>query len=473
MTRALFLAITVAALGFDAGPAEVEKGLRPAVIVDGRPEVKYTLADRMRQYKTPAVSVAVIREGKIQWAKAWGELAPGGRKADAETVFQAASISKPVAALAAMHMTQYGNFVLDEDVNLKLKTWKVPESEFGEKVTLRRLLSHSAGLTVHGFRGYAAGEEVPSTAQILNGEKPANSAAVRVNVEPGSIYRYSGGGYTVMQQLLVDKSGMEFPVLMQKMVLGRIGMKRSTYEQPLPPAWRENAARGFRGNGDMVAGEWHRYPEMAAAGLWTTPSDLALFLIEVRKAARGESNVVIEKATALEMLNRQKGDYGLGFGLTGEGDGLWFGHGGANDGYRCEAVMNLGSGDGIVVMTNSDAGSGLGREIIRGAAVAYGWAAPQFVPQKKTEVKVPLEELKRYEGTYEAGGQKIRFAVENGVLWGYPPSPQPKGELIGQGEGRFFALIDGAPPIRFVPSGDGPVNEVEIGGRKGKRVTDK
>jgi CubicO group peptidase (beta-lactamase class C family) len=331
---------------------------------------KTRLVERMKELHVPAVSVALIEDGRIAWAKAWGA-------ADPETVFQAASISKPVAAMAAMHMSQHGNFALDEDVNGKLKSWKVPESEFTKekKVTLRGLLSHSAGMTVHGFPGYAVDAPLPALLQILNGTPPANTRPIIADMEPGSKWRYSGGGYTVLQQLMMDRMGWEFPQIMDRMVLGRIGMKRSTYQQPLPEAWHANAASGHLRDGQPVKGRWHVYPEMAAAGLWTTPSDLARWAIELRNAYTGKSNKIIERNTAREMLTRQSGSWGLGVQLHKEGAALAFSHGGSNAGYRCGFLMFAESGNGVVVMTNGDQGGPIVEEWIRATRQEYGWPA--------------------------------------------------------------------------------------------------
>lgn len=318
-----------------------------------------------QQSRVPALSVALIEDGKLAWARAWG-------KADAGTLFQAASISKPVAAMAALHMMQHGNFTLDEDVDGKLKSWHLPASGLtaSEKVTLRRLLSHSAGLNVHGFPGYAAGQPVPTLAQILNGQPPANTPPIVVEATPGSRWQYSGGGYTVLQQLLTDRIGWPFPQIMQRMVLSRIGMKRSTYEQPLPEALAANAALAHQPDGKPVPGRWHTYPEMAAAGLWTTPSDLALWAIELRETWHGRSNRIIERTTAMEMLRVQSGSYGLGLVLR---DG-WFAHSGANRGYRARLAMHLESGKGAIVMTNSDAGDRLIESVLERLAAEYRWS---------------------------------------------------------------------------------------------------
>ncbi len=325
------------------------------------------IRERMRELRIPAVSVAVMDSGKLAGATAFG--------ANQDTVFQAASISKPVAAMAALHMSQHGNFTLDEDVNGKLKSWKIPENEFtaSRKVTLRGLLSHSAGLTVHGFPGYADGAAIPSLIQILNGDGPANTRPIRVDIEPGSKWRYSGGGYTLLQQLMMDRMGWSFPEIMRRMVLSRLGMKRSSFEQPPPESLSANAAAAQKADGAPIKGRWHVYPEMAAAGLWTTPADLALWAIELREAYHGRSNKVLERTTAREMLTRQKDNWGLGLQLGGQQGTFHFQHGGANAGFRAVMVMIVDSGKGAVIMANSDSGGKVFQELLSAIAAEYRW----------------------------------------------------------------------------------------------------
>ncbi|HSP90013.1 MAG TPA: serine hydrolase domain-containing protein, partial [Vicinamibacterales bacterium] len=305
----------------DTRAARVEQGLLPGIVIAGRPLPVKTLAARMAELKTPGVSVAVINGGKIEWARGYGVMDMGGSApVTPRTLFQAASLSKPVAALAALRLVEQGKLALDQDVNARLTSWKVPANEFTgtEKVTLRRLLSHSSGLTVSGFPGYSADAPVPALVEILDGQRPANTAAIRADVVPGTIWRYSGGGYTVMQQLLTDVTGRPFPLLLEDMVLQPIGMKDSSYEQPLPAPRRALAASGHRADGVLLPGRYHTYPEMASAGLWTTPTDLARFLIEIQQALQGKSKV-LTTATAREMVTVQKGSYGLGLGLEGAG----------------------------------------------------------------------------------------------------------------------------------------------------------
>jgi CubicO group peptidase (beta-lactamase class C family) len=258
----------------------------------------------------------------------------------------------------------------------------VPENEFtrDQKVTLRRILSHSAGLTVHGFPGYAVDETPPSLVDILDGKKPANTAPIRVDLVPGSTERYSGGGYTIMQLLLTDVTGMPFPPLLRNTVLEKIGMQHSTYQQPLPPDWAKDAASGYRSNGDPVAGKWHVYPEMAAAGLWTTASDLAQFAIEIQKSREGRSNRVLSREMTNQMLTRQIDGAGLGLMLGGTDQAPRFSHGGADDGFQAFLIGTLDSGKGAVVMTNSDNGISLAQEILLSIAAEYGW--PDYKPKE-------------------------------------------------------------------------------------------
>lgn len=272
--------------------ARVEQGLLPTTRVANRSHTAATIEERMAATGVPAVSIAIVNDGRIEWAKAYGFADVEARRpATPSTLFQAASISKPVAALGALRMVEQGRLSLDEDVNAKLRSWRLPENELTarQKVTLRLLLTHSAGTTVHGFPGYAPGVAVPEVVAVLEGQKLANTAPVRVDIAPGNRWRYSGGGTTVMQILMTDVSGMPFPALMHRLVLDPIGMMASTYEQPLPASRAAEAATGYRSATRTVTGRYHTYPEMAAAGLWTTPSDLARLILEVQRSLAGTS----------------------------------------------------------------------------------------------------------------------------------------------------------------------------------------
>ncbi len=423
--------------------ASIENGLLPAVVIKGQPPAPMTIASRMEHYKVPGVSVAFFDHGQIIWTKAYGLADVAAKKpVTPETLFQAASISKPVTALAALRLVQEGKLNLDEDVNVKLKTWKVPENAFTEKekVTIRRILTHSAGLTVHGFPGYAAGEPLPTVVQILNGEKPANTDPIRVDVVPGTLWRYSGGGYVVLQTLLSDVTGKPFPQIMSDFVLRPAGMTHSTYEQPLPKNLWPEAATPYRPNGDPVKGGWHTYPEMAPAGLWTTPSDLARAAIELQNEYAGKSSKILSQDMARQMLTRQFGNWGLGFDIESTGGKPSFSHGGANEGFRCNLFAYTDLGQGLAVVTNSDSGGQLTEEIYRAVAKEYAW--PDFHPTEHALLKMNPAQFPAYAGTYEIPGiGKLTVTTKSAALYiqADPLGPDPI-ELLPDSPTQFFIL---------------------------------
>lgn len=338
------------------------------------------LAARMAELNVPGVSIAFIENGKVKWARAYGHAdVDTKRPVTPDTLFQAASMSKAVAAAGALRLVEQGRLDLDEDVNVRLKSWKVPESPFTaeKKVTLRRIFSHTAGLTVSGFPGYPAGKPVPTTVQILDGQPPSNTPAVRSFEAPGGQYAYSGGGYTVAQLLMVEAGGKPFPELLQDLVLRPSGMRDSTFVQPLPPALRPRAVSGHFAKGAVVPGGIHTYPEHAAASLWTTPSDYGRFLIGLQNAHAGRRGGLISAASARAMMTPVDANYGLGLSLGRWGGHPYIQHGGGNAGIRCNAFAFLdGSRQGVVIMTNGDGGGQLLNEILRALVKAYGWGEP-------------------------------------------------------------------------------------------------
>lgn len=368
--------------------ANIEQGLLPAITLEGAAPAKRKLADEMARLGVPGVSIAVIHGGELEWAKAYGTVTPGGAPVTTSTLFQAASISKPLAAMGALKLVEEGRLELDRDINSYTTLWKLPRDADNNPVTLRQLLSHTAGVTVHGFPGYAAGAPLPTLVQILNGAKPANTGGVHVNARPGSRWRYSGGGYQVVQYVMMERSKAPFAQLMQVKVLQPLGMADSTFAQPLPPSWLARAALPHQRNGQPVAGGPHTYPEQAAAGLWTTPTDLAKFAIETRRAAAGLSNTVLSQAMTHLMLTPVMQDYGLGLGMSGDGQTQSFGHGGSNAGYRARMTAYTERGDGIVVMTNGDGGAELADALVRAVAAEYGWPTMG----SKVRRNVPLNE---------------------------------------------------------------------------------
>jgi CubicO group peptidase (beta-lactamase class C family) len=411
----------------------------------------------MAKLHIPGVSIAVVHNGVIEWARGYGVKELGGSPVTADTLFQAGSISKPVATLAALRLVQNGKLSLDSDVNAFLTSWKIPPSPAapGAIVTLRELLTHTAGFTVHGFPGYAANEPVPTLVQVLNGEPPANTPPIRLESVPGSKWNYSGGGFTVMQQAVLDVSKEPFPKLLHDTVLVPIGMSNSTYQQPLPGDLRPQAAMPYTANGTAVAGGPHTYPEMAAAGLWTTPSDLAHYLIEVQQSLVGHANHVLSQELTRQMLTPGKGDWGLGLQIGGAASNRYFSHGGVNEGYESLFAAYEQGGDGAVIMTNAQGGSRLTSEVMSSIAAVYDW--PDFRPVVRTEIKLAPAALARYVGTYELTPQfSIAFTLEGDQLMTQATN-QPKVPIYPESDRKFFLKVVNAE-LEFFSDDKGQVS---------------
>ncbi|MBS1796310.1 MAG: serine hydrolase [Acidobacteria bacterium] len=438
----------------------IENGLLAEYVVRGRPAAAMNLLERMKHYKVPGLSIAVIDDYRIAWAKGYGLMdAEKTRPVTTGTLFQAGSISKPVTAVGAMKLVETGRLALDENVNDRLVSWKVPENEFTKdrKVTVRGLLTHSAGITVRGFDGYAPYALRPTLAQILDGEKPANSAPLRVAAVPGKRNDYSGGGFTILQQLMIDVAKTDFPQLMNRIVLAPLGMKRSFFGVSLPAKFRDAAAAGHRPDGAAVAGKWHAYPELAAAGLWTTPSDLARFVIEIQKSRNGASNRILAAKSVDEMLTPQFPEVGLGFGLKGAPRPFRFGHNGSTEGFYCLMLGYFENGRGAVVMTNSDNGAELVMEIMRAVAKEYGWN-----DLRPTEILGALDQkiIDSYVGAYDSGsGFRLFVTTENGKLYANPPGGSRQ-ELIPETETTFLIRMGGNPRVEFVRDAAGKAREI-------------
>lgn len=347
---------------------------------------KSSLLDAMERYGVPGVSVAVIHQGNIEWAKGYGvQDVETQVPVTIDTLFQAASISKPVTAAAVLRLVDAGQLDLDEDVNTTLRTWKITGTQLWQpRVTLRHLLCHGAGVTVHGFHGYAHDAVLPTLEQVLAGQRPANTDPIRVDTLPGAQFRYSGGGFCILQRLLMDVTGLPFPELMRDLVLDPVGMKQSTFHQPLPRALMERAATGHRNGAKPVAGKWHTYAEMAAAGLWTTPSDLARFVLALQRSWSGETGSLLSQAITRQMLTPQVVRFfGLSFWLTPQGvdygTTMRFTHPGGNEGFSCLLEAYCQEGLGAVAMTNVDQGMGKVEGLIPAIAQEYNW--PGFLPK--------------------------------------------------------------------------------------------
>lgn len=457
-----------------ARAAGVERELRGAVRITGRPDSVFTLDERMRYYHVPGVSVAIIEDNRLVYAKGFGVTEFGDTtQVDTTTLFLAGSISKPVFATGVLKLVQQGKLPLDEDVNARLKSWRLPASHFTEKekVTLRRILTHTAGLTVWGFPGYAATATVPTVRQVLDGEKPANTDAVRNDTTPGARWLYSGGGFTIAQLLASDVTGESFPALMRRLVLAPAGMNRSTYENPLPAARHGEAATGHEVIDTPIPGRFHTYPEMSAAGLWTTAADLARWAIDLSRAFNGDTGRILSPEMARQMISSQvttgpQGGnrvWGLSVALNGTGDSISFSHGGRDEGFVASAMMWPKLGRGYVILTNGVNGAVLA-EFRRAFAHVYGVAAPAR-PERRI---VMLDSAVRsaYAGTYfnVVAGDAISYeiGVVGSALMLHSSQLKRRIQLWPEGQNTFFDAHTNET-FTFERDGSGPARAFRIG----------
>jgi CubicO group peptidase (beta-lactamase class C family) len=455
--RPLVLAAAFALHGVPALASELnveeqmKAGLLPTVLVKGEAPTRTSLSARMEALHVPAVSIAAIHGGKVVWAGGFGSMSVGGPPVTTNTLFQAGSVSKALTAAAVMNFVQAGKLDLDVDVNQYLKTWKLPPSPLTEHqpVTLRELLSHSGGVNVSGLPGYQAGQPVPTLAQVLDGKPPAINPPIRVDIEPGITWRYSGGGYTIVQEVLTDTTGQPFPELMRERVLAPFGMSQSSFEQPPTPGSLARAATPYAADGTAIKGGPHVYPTMAPAGLWTTPSDLARYAIGVQQAFGGHPNKVLSEASAHTMLSPVRSPSGMplrtsfpvgvepGVGLIigGKTDKKYFVHPGSNDGYACY-LLAYDRGDGVVIMTNSNNGQRLIDEILRTIAYASKW--PDYLPAERSLAAVDPLKFDRYVGAYQSASGGLAVLWREGThlesrVWG-----QPAFEIFPSSSSEYF-----------------------------------
>ncbi|MDQ3495231.1 MAG: serine hydrolase [Pseudomonadota bacterium] len=437
--------------------ARVESDL-PAM-TQGDRTLRLSLMQWMEVLAVPGVSIVVIDDHRIAWAKAYGVTTPGpqGSLVTQDTIFQAASIAKPVVALAVLNQVERGRFDLDADINDYLLSWELPGSELqaGEKVTIRRLLAHTGGITPGGFPGYARTASVPGVVQVLGGEAPATNSPARVVSKPGSEVAYSGLGYSMLQLALEDQLDKSFESILQETLLRPLGLDDSTFEQNLPEPLQARAARGHRGSGDAIEGGWLLYPEMAAAGFWTTPTDLAKLLLEVADAKRDGGDHLLSSEMTRQMLSPHRDEMGLGFVVRDSDAHGYFAHSGGNQGYFAHFEMLADSGKGVVVMTNSDAGQALASLVIASVANEYDWplldrrqvsaarvqrifAQVDRATNKRVKVEVDPELLARYVGKYELEPGLVFdiTLVETQLL--VRLGDQPRFPLFPESESKFF-----------------------------------
>jgi CubicO group peptidase (beta-lactamase class C family) len=438
-----------------------------------------TLEELLERFDVPGVGVAVIHDFQIHWEKGYGVAdVETGAAVDTETLFQAASISKPVTAMGVLRAVQDGLFSLDDDINDVLTSWTLDGGEFTRErpVTPRSLMSHTSGLgDGFGFPGYDPSEPLPTLVQIFEGHEISNVRPLFMERSPMSLMEYSGGGVTLLQQALVDARGRPFPDIMRDDVLVPVGMGHSTFEQPLPRALDRNAARGHGPDGQSRGPKWHVYPEMAAAGLWTTAGDLARFALEVQRSAHGMSNRVLSRTTVLEMLTPVGvGSFSMGFQMERRGEGWYFSHTGGNWGFQCALVAHKLHGYGLAIMTNGGQSGAVMAEISRRIQEAYDWdsvaePAPRGYdpPVQRTAIEIPEEVLSEYVGEYVLNPDvSVTITLEDGTLYAQPTGAQ-RLPIFPEAADRFFLRSPDAQ-LRFERDASGDVTGMVLmqGGRE-------
>lgn len=447
----------------------IENSLIKSIQIKGDSIQKFNILERMDFYKVPGVSIAIVENGQLKWSKGYGYAnTETGTKVDANTLFQAASISKPLAALAALKLVENGSLELNKDVNHYLKNWQIPQNKFTEteKVTLEKLLTHTAGMTVHGFPGYQQTDEFPEIIDVLNGN--GNTGKIVVDTIPGSIWRYAGGGYTVMEKVIEDISGLSFDTYMSKNILLPMGMKNSTFQQPITKAFQNNISAAYDGNGELIKGLWNNYPEQAAAGLWTTPSDLAKYCIEIIDIIQGKKEGILTKETVAKMLTKHKNDWGLGPSLQNEKDSLIFGHGGKNAGFTSDMKAFAYQGNAVIVMTNADKGGKLISEIKNAISNYYNWGISQ--PKIIEVLKLSDTDLKKFTGTYESKQPKMmnkvilkenQLIITNSPLGALKLVPIETNKFIDKENGIVFKFLVGEKVTGFLVNNSFKMVKVE------------
>src|SRR5581483_10078179 len=439
----------------------VEENLHYLAAIKGRPDPGMSLLDQMSRLHVPGVSIAVIHEKRIDWSKGYGVTRLGGPAVSASTLFSAASMSKPVTAMAVLRLVQEGKIDLDVDVNVYLKSWKIPANEYTKNhaVTVRELLSHTSGIGTHNGMIYDPDKGVPSMLDILDGKSPATTPPVRVESEPGTKYAYANGGYLILELLITELTGKPFAEAMKELVLAPIGMSQSTFEAPLSPAKAETAATAYEENGTTGYAAAHIVePNAAAGGLWTTATDYAKFVIELQKEYTGESHRVLNQKVARMMVTAGMGPsesirWGLGVRVKGTPPHIYFEHGGSAV-YQCDMV-GYPSGDGVVVLTNGGGGGQLSDQIVRSVAQAYGW--PDFQPVEHTVVQLDPSKFDRYVGTYDF----IKVTHDGNHLMAEIPLGSKAQELFPESDTQYF-LRDAPTRVIFDVNSDGRVTGLEF-----------
>jgi CubicO group peptidase (beta-lactamase class C family) len=395
--------------------AQVETSLSRGLVIDGK---WFSLADRMKHYNVAGLSVAVIDNYQIVWAKGYGYAdKKEDRKVTTSTLFEPGSISKSLNAVGILQLAQQGKLDLYQDINQYLSNWKFPYDtvSHGKKITTAQLLSHTAGLTVHGFPGYQRDSAIATVTDILDGRAPSNTEAVRSYTEPGKEHRYSGGGTVITQQMLTDITKQRYEHYIYEHVLRPLGMTNSSYNQPPAASQRKNLATGYKKNGNEVPGKYFVYPEKAAAGLWTTPTDICKYILEMQQAYQGKSSKLLNQEMVKLHITPYKNNVAMGTFIQDRHGENYFDHTASNEGFSGLFIGGLTNGKGAAIFVNSDDAS-VAFELVNSIAQVYNWKGFSR-PAQITTVPVHDTITSKYIGEYITEGYLSEIRKEKDGLY--------------------------------------------------------
>ncbi len=363
-----------------------------------------TITERMAKYKVKGMSVAVVHNYKIVWAKGYGWADEAEKRlVTTETLFEPGSISKTLNAVGILKLAQDKKIDLSTDINTYLTSWKFPYDSLskGKKITLADILSHNAGLSVHGFPGHDRNGPIPTVLQVLDGVKPTFTPAVRSMYEPGLKFEYSGGGTTISQVILTDITKQTYDTWMYENVLKPIGMINSSYAQPPTKDKLSLCASAYNRDGSPVSNKFHVYPEQAAAGLWMTPSDLCNYIIDMQLAYQGKkpSKVLNSEMVKLHLTSYNNGPTAMGTFIEDHNGVKYFGHSAGNDGFCGDFFGSLEDGYGVAIFLNNEDFK-LIPEVVNSVAKAYNWKNFYREPKRKQSIVVDEKIIQSYEGIY-------------------------------------------------------------------------
>lgn len=397
--------------------AQVESNLLPNHIIKG--QTPYRLQERMEHYGVPGISIALIDDLEVRWIAQYGVASVGSREpVRARTLFNVGSMSKAVASAAILALVELDRVDLDGDIDPQLCSWHIPPNDFTAEspITPRQLMNHSAGLPHRPPFNYTA-DALPTTMQMINGQPPSRSKPLQVVQRPGTRFQYSNGGFTVLQILTEDVTGLTYDEAVRELVFDPLGLDDATFQTPLSATRMATAATGHDRDGSILADPPRWMAHTAAGGLWITAQDYARFVVEIQKSVLGESNRLFSRELAEAMTSPHAAEqYGLGvFLYEGDGSEPYFSHIGDGPGFVGGYTSHRTSGDAVVVLTNGKGGINLCREILRSAARVYDW--PGYLPPVQTEIPLDDDELAAIAGRYRIGlDTVVALAHDDGRL---------------------------------------------------------